>query len=138
MWPTVPGDRRKDYHMPVHPFRPGEGEEIPLTAEEAARVPIFQIYVEKTPTTGEILITGSGATANGRVELHYVHVPGNPVNVSEAIQAEPNRTFTHHKTFGVVQGTQEDAFADVYVAARDAASGAIDTKSVTAAYWISF
>lgn len=124
--------------MPLNPLRPGEGEEIPITAQQAAREPVFQIYVKKTDTMGEILITGTGATANGRVELHYVHVPGNPVNVSEAVQAESDRTFKQFKSFGIVQGTQEDAFADVYIAARDVDSGALDTKSVTAAYWITF
>ena len=50
--------------MPLNPLRPGEGEEIPITAQQAAREPVFQIYVKKTDTMGEILITGTGATAN--------------------------------------------------------------------------
>ena len=122
---------------PLHPYRPGE-EEIAVNAEKAAQVRQFQIYVKKTDTMGEILIIGSGASPGGQVELHYMHVPGNVVNVSENVQADGSGTFQQYKRFGVVQGTQEDAFADVYVAARDATSGAIDTKSLTAAYWVQF
>jgi hypothetical protein len=66
-----------------------------------------------------------------------MHVPGAPSNVqSVAMAGQDGKYEDIEQHWPLKYGDQEEAFADVYVMARDAESGDVDIKAVKASLWI--
>jgi hypothetical protein len=120
----------------LHPFSPDEGERT-VSVTTLGTEPAFHISVTvtKTQTTGELIVNGSGAKPGGSVEIHYVHVPGAPVNI-QSLAGVQDGNFSDAQHWPLTYGSQEDADADVFVMARDQTSGAVDIQSLKAAPWI--
>jgi hypothetical protein len=119
----------------LHPFNRNDTEE-PVPAAIIVAEATFRLSVQatRTETTGEVTVTGSGATGES-VEIHYMHVPGAPVNI-QSVAGVQDGSFSDAQHWPLSYGSQQDADADVYVMARDPKSGAVDVQSVKAGLWI--
>jgi hypothetical protein len=127
----------EEFAMPseLHSFNRNETEE-PVPAATIVAEATFRLSVEatRTETTGEVTVTGSGATGES-VEIHYLHVPGSPVNIRSVARVQDG-SFRDAQHWPLSYGSQQDADADVYVMARDETSGAVDVQSLKAGLWI--
>lgn len=119
----------------VHELVPEDAERT-ISASQLVAEATFQITVSpvKTQTTGVLTVTGSGSTG-ATVDIHYLHVPGAPGNIRRRVPVH-HGTFTDESSWPLINGSAEDADVDVYVMARDEASGAIDVRSVKASVWV--
>jgi hypothetical protein len=101
-------------------------------AEFGIRARVFRYQGAAT-----VLVAGEGFTPNGRVVIHYMHIPYRPVNVEKAGTPMVNdfgeiygfdRNGRHYpwdesQLFQIVHGDLWDAQTDIFVMARDEATG---------------